>query len=149
METLYEKEKNTHHGHAVKRFRHTLAIKQDALAIDLGISQAMISVYESKKVIEDDMIEKFAEALGVAPQLIKELEEDPVTVIVENNTFEKGSVGNIAPYSDIANENFGNTYNPVEEILKLCQEKQVLYERMIELEKEKNALLEQLLKKNK
>lgn len=149
METLDEKEKNTHHGHAVKRFRHTLGIKQDALAIELGISQAMISMYESKEVIEDDMIEKFAKVLGVAPQIIKDLEEDPVTVIVENNTFEKGSVGNIAPYSDIANENFGNTYNPVEEIIKLSQEKQALYERMLKLEQEKIALLEKLLKEKK
>jgi len=30
-------------------------------------------------------------ALNVAPELIKELEEDPVTVIIENNTFEKGN----------------------------------------------------------
>lgn len=29
------------------------------------------------------MIEKFAKVLGVAPQLIKDLEEDSVTVIIE------------------------------------------------------------------
>lgn len=143
MKTQERPSKNTHHGHAIKRFRHTLGIKQDALAAELGISQTLVSNYEQKSVIEDDIIEKFAQALSISPTLIKELEEDPVTVIVENNTFEKGSVGNIA-----ANiENLENINNPIEQIMELCKEKQMLYERMLELEKEKNALLERLLKK--
>jgi hypothetical protein len=85
----------------------------------------------------------------VAPELIKELEEDPVTFIVENNTFENGSVNNIASSSDISNENCGNTYNPIEQILELSKEKTILYERMLELEKEKSALLEQMIKEKK
>ena len=32
METKEQKVKNTHHGHAIKRFRRTLGIKQEALA---------------------------------------------------------------------------------------------------------------------
>ncbi len=43
---------------------------------------AQISAYEQKKVIDNDMIEKFAKALNVAPGFIRELEEDPVTVII-------------------------------------------------------------------
>lgn len=147
METVEKREKRTHHGHAIKRLRQTLGIKQDALAFDLGISQQCVSTYEHKPVIEDDMLEKFASALNVTTDLIKELEEDPVTVIIENNTFEKGSVGN-ALYSEVSN--FGNTYNnPIEELLKINQEKQALYERMLELEKGKAALLEKLLKEKK
>ena len=143
METTENLLKNTHHGHAIKRIRHTLGIKQDALAIDLGISQAQISSYEQKKVIDDEMIEKFAKALNVAPALIKELEEDPVTVIVENNTFEKGN-NNVGYVTDNTITN-----NPIDEILELCREKQALYERIAELEKEKNVLLEKLLKERK
>lgn len=75
METIEQISKNTHHGHAIKRYRHTLGIKQEALAADMGISQALISFYEKKKVIEDDMVEKIAKALNVALELIKELEE--------------------------------------------------------------------------
>ncbi len=145
METKEQTSKNTHHGHAVKRFRHTLGIKQEALASMMGLSQALISTYEQRKVLNDDVIERFAKALNVAPELIKELEEDPVTFIIENNTFAEGSVGNIAS----TNENFGNTYNPIEQILELNNEKTALYERMLELEKEKNALLETLLKDKK
>ena len=149
METKEQKLKNTHHGHAIKRFRHTLGIKQEALAAEMGLSQALISTYEQRKVLNDDVIERFAKALNVAPELIKELEEDPVTFIVENNTFENGSVNNIASSSDISNENCGNTYNPIEQILELSKEKTVLYERMLELEKEKSALLEQMIKEKK
>ncbi len=147
METVEQRSrnKNTHHGHAVKRFRTTLGKKQEALAADMGISQTLVSFYEKKQVIEDEMIDKFAKALNVAPELIKELEEDPVTFIIENNTFENGSVSNITG----TNENCGNTYNPIEQILELSKEKTVLYERMLELEKEKCALLEQMVKERK
>jgi transcriptional regulator with XRE-family HTH domain len=89
METKVKSLKNTHHGHAIKRIRHTMGVKQEVLASEMGISQAQISTYEHKKVFDDDMIDKFAKALNVAPEFIKELEEDPVTVIIENNTFEK------------------------------------------------------------
>ena len=117
METKEKTLKNTHHGHAIKRIRHTLGIKQDALAVDMGISQAQISAYEQKKVIDNDMIEKFAKALNVAPGFIKELEEDPVTVIIENNTFEKGN-NNVGYITDNTITN-----NPIDEILKLCRER--------------------------
>lgn len=67
METVEQKSKNTHHDHAIRRYRHTLGVKQEALAADMGISQALVSFYEKKKVIEDDMVVKFAKALNVAP----------------------------------------------------------------------------------
>jgi transcriptional regulator with XRE-family HTH domain len=140
METQEKPLKNTHHGHAIKRIRHTLGVKQDALAIDLGISQAQISNYEHKKVIDDDMLEKFAKALNVAPEVIKELEEDPVTIIIENSSVDKGSI--------VAHINNFNC-DSIDKIIEISKEKTALYERMLELEKEKNALLEKLLKERK
>ncbi len=77
----------------------------------------------------------------MTPELIRELEEDPVTVIIENNTFEKGSG---ACYNVI-----NNNPDPVDRYIELSNEKTALYERMLELEKEKNALLESLLKDKK
>ena len=143
MDTQEKTAKNTHHGHAIKRYRHTLGIKQEALAADMGVSQALVSFYEQKKVIDDEMIGKFATALNIVPEFIKELEEDPVTVIIENNTFEKGNnnVGYIADNTI--------TNNPIEQILEMNTKMQSLYERMLDLEKEKNALLEKLLKDRK
>ena len=134
METEEQTVKNTHHGHAIKRFRRTLGIKQETLASEMGLSQALISTYEQRKVLNDDVIEHFAKALNVAPKLIKELEEDPVTVIIENNSIEtnhgKGYV---------AIDNSTNHYNPVEKIVELC-------EKLLEREQETVKLLEKLLK---
>ena len=143
METKVKEKRNTHHGHAVKRYRHTLGIKQEALAMDMGVSQALVSLYEQKKVIEDDMLEKFANALKIAPEFIKELEEDPVTFIIENNTFEEGS-GGVGAYNVI-----NNNPDPVDRLVELFNEKTALYERMLALEKEKNELLEKLLKEKR
>ncbi len=140
MDTQEKTAKNTHHGHAIKRYRHTLGIKQEALATDMGISQALVSFYEQKKVIDDDMINNFAKALNVTPALIKELEEDPVTIIIENSSVEKGSI--VAHVNNFSSD-------PVDRIIELANEKTALYERMLELEKEKNALLEKLLKERK
>ncbi|WP_418893464.1 helix-turn-helix domain-containing protein [Limibacterium fermenti] len=144
METKEQTIKNTHHGHAIKRYRHALGIKQEALAADMGISQTLVSFYEKKKVIEDDMVEKFAKALNVAPELIKELEEDPVTFIIENNTFEKGSMAGIYNVGD-----FINNPDPIDRFIELSNEKTALYERIVELEKEKNALFEKFMKDKK
>ncbi|WP_352422384.1 helix-turn-helix transcriptional regulator [Proteiniphilum sp.] len=134
METKERTLKNTHHGHAIKRIRHTLGIKQEVLADMMGTTQARISNSEQKKVLEDEMIDKFAKALNVTPELIKELEEDPVTVIIENNNIE---TNNGRGY--IAVDNSTNHYNPIEKIVEL-------FEKLLEKEQEKITLLEKLLK---
>ncbi len=137
METEERTLKNTHHGHAVKRIRHTLGIKQDALAADIGISQTMISRYEQKKVIEDDVIEKIAKVLDVSPEFIKEMEEDPVTIIIENSNIENNT-GAAGYY--IAGDNINN--NPMEKIAGL-------FEKLLQAEQRKIELLEKLLKERK
>ncbi|MDR1729709.1 MAG: helix-turn-helix transcriptional regulator [Prevotellaceae bacterium] len=148
METIEKEKNNTHHGHAVKRFRLNLGIKQEALAADMGISQALVSFYEQKKEMEEDMIEKFAGALGVAPQLIKELEEDPVTIIIENNTITNENNDKVetdvnnAAHDVIHEDNSTNHFNPVEKIAEI-------FEKLLEKEQEKIALLEKLLKEKK
>jgi len=140
MDTFNRRKRRTHHGHAIKRLRQTTGIKQSALAIDMGLSQQTISTYEQRSNIEDEMLEKFAKALNVTAELIKNLEEDPVTVIIENNTFERGSIAHIT------GNNTNNYNDPIQKIIELSNEKEALYERILEVEKEKNALLEQLLR---
>ena len=137
--------KNTHHGHAIKRFHHTLDIKQETLAVEMELSQALIFTYEQRKVLNDDVIERFAKALNVAHELIKEVEEDQVTLIIENNTFDKGCMAGIY-YND---GDIHNNSDPIEQILELNKEKTALFELMLELEKEKSALLEKLLEDRK
>lgn len=154
METNDEKTpKNTHHGHAIKRLRRTAELSQQALASQMGVSQSEVCRYERQPVIKDEMIDRFAEALHIAPTFIKEWEEDPLTVTIENNTLEKGNIIAKEEFDSNENfnndENFNNTYNPIEAILELNRKNEALYERIIELEKEKSTLLEKLLNDKK
>ncbi len=141
METN-DKAVHTYHGHAIKRIRESLKIKQEALAADLNLTQQSVSLYEQKKVIEDEMLDKFAKAMNVSVDLIKGLQEDPVTVIIENNKFEEGSIANVAGDNT-------NNYHPLEKIIELSNEKTALYERMLQLEREKIQMLEKLLEERK
>lgn len=137
--------KNVHQGHNVRRIRMALGVKQETLARELNLTQQAVSLIEQKKTIEPAMLQKIAKCLNIEPALIEELEDDPVSILVENNNFESGSVGNIALGQDVSD--FNNTYHPADKILELCNEKTALYERMLQIEKEKVDYLEQLLKK--
>lgn len=139
--------KNIHQGHNVRRLRAALGVKQEALARDLKLTQQAVSLIEQKKTIEPAMLQKIAKCLKIDPALIEELEEDPVSIMVENNNFESGSIGNIAQQQDVDQTDFNNTYHPSDKIIELCNEKTALYERMLQIEKEKVIYLEQLLKK--
>lgn len=147
METENKEVRKPHQGENVSRLRRAMGMKQEALAIKLNTTQQVISLIEKKRELENDMLLKVAEALKVSPEVIRELEADPASLVVENNTFESGSIGNIANNQTNENENFGNTYhNPIEEVLKLNNEKIALYERLLEVEKKNASVLEQLLK---
>lgn len=134
--------KNVNEGANVRKLRQILGIKQSAFAEKLGIDQSAVSRLESRRVIEEDMLLKIANIFNVSPKIIQELEENPLSVVVEN-TFESGSSNNgIIGY----NENVDNIIHPIEKIIELNKQTTELYERMVALEKEKSALLEQLLK---
>jgi len=49
MDTQEKTAKNTHHGHAIKRYRHTLGIKQEALAADMGSARLLFLSTNRKK----------------------------------------------------------------------------------------------------
>ncbi|MBF0576444.1 helix-turn-helix domain-containing protein [Dysgonomonas sp. GY617] len=146
MKTDNAATKKKHQGRNVRRLRQALGIKQEVIASALNITQQAVSLYEQKQEIDDDTLVKIAQALNVSVELIKELEEDPANVYIENNTFENGSqVGAIV---GVMGENT-TIYNPIEKIIELSNEKTALYERLLQVEKEKTALLEELLKEKK
>lgn len=149
METENKATGKPHQGRNIARLRRAMGMKQEALALKLNVSQQAISLLEQKKAIDKEMLLKIANLLNVTPQLIEELEEDPASLVVENNTFEleAGSVSNIGGVSGLQNEGEFNIYNnPIDEILKQSNEKVALYERLLEAEKKSISVLEQLLK---
>lgn len=127
---------NVHQGHNVKRLRESKGISQQGLEPLVNLSQQTISRYEDKRVIDEEMLQRFAKALEVPVEILKNMEEDACfNYYVENNTFSDNvNAGGIL-----------NNYNPVDEIIKLCNEKVELYERMLANEKEKISLLEKML----
>lgn len=141
MDNVKKKDKNTHHGHAIKRLRQALGIKQEKIAMEIGVTQQAISAYERRSVLEDDILNKIAKSLGVTPQLIKDLDVDPVTIVIENNTFENNhKVSNIGNYSVV--DNSTNQFNPVDRIMELC-------EKILKAEQEKIVLLKKLINNKK
>lgn len=138
-----KRSKNVNEGANVRKLRQILGIKQSAFAEKLGIDQSAVSRLESRRVIEEDTLLKIANIFNVSPKIIQELEENPLSVVVENTIFESGSSNNgTVGY----NEKIENTIHPLEKIIELNKQTTELYERMVALEKEKLALLEQLLK---
>ena len=134
---------NVNQGANVQRLRQILGIKQETLAAKLGIDQSGVSRLESRRVIENDMLLKIANIFNISPKIIQELQENPLSVVIENTTFENGSANNgTVGYTD----KIENTFHPLEKMLELNKETSELYERMLALEKEKSALLEHLLK---
>ena len=78
-------EKTIHQGHNVKRIREISGIKQESLALQLGLSQQAISQIEQKEVLDSKILEDLAKALNIAPEVIKNMTEDAANNF--NNTF--------------------------------------------------------------
>ena len=110
-------------------------------------TQQKVSRIESQRVIEKDTLLQIANILHVSPKIIEELDENPLSIVIENNNFETGygSISNTAIIqNDQNNENTIN--NPLDKIMELNKQSTDLFERMLAVEKEKSSLLEQLLK---
>ncbi|MGJ1361156.1 helix-turn-helix domain-containing protein [Sphingobacterium spiritivorum] len=126
LETLEE----NHQGRNAQRIRIYLGIKQEVLAHELGMSQPQVSAIEREAVIEPEILERIAFALGVTPDLIKKFD-------VERAIY------NINSYKDVSGStiNSGNTgtvnatqiNNPLDKVVEL-------YERLLQSEREKLEL---------
>ncbi|WP_293668473.1 helix-turn-helix transcriptional regulator [uncultured Parabacteroides sp.] len=142
METEDIKTGNVHQGANIRKFRQLIGMKQEVLADLLGTNQQTVSRIEQRREIEEDLLVKIANILHISPEIIQKLEESPTSIVIENNTFQTGSsnVGVVEQQRD----NIVN--HPVDQLMELNKEQASLYERMLTIEKEKNALLEKLLK---
>lgn len=126
----------THHGRNIKRLREMLGIKQEAIAIELDITQQSVSELEQKEFIDDSTLKKVAKTLNVPIDAIKNMNDEATFNYI--NTF------NDKVESSFLNNPINCTFNPIDKIVELYNEKEALYERML---KEKDELLEKLLNK--
>ena len=120
-----------HMGRKIERIRTIKGVKQDTLAKQLGISTSTMSRIEASETVDDDKLQQIADALEMTVDAIKAFDENKVVNYIQNN-YDHATGG---PNGD----NCTNTFNPVERMAEL-------YERMLEMEREKIKYLEELLR---
>jgi len=121
--------KLVHEGRNVKRIREIFGIKQEALAMDLGVSQQAVSKLEEREILDKDMLEKVAKALKVTPEAIKNFSEEATICNIQNN-YEGSNAG----ATNVNTNNNNCTINTFDKVIEL-------YERML---KDKDAMIEKL-----
>ena len=133
-------EQKIHQGRNVKRFREMLGIKQEALAFDLGNdwNQKKISMLEQKDEIEYNILNQISEALRIPVEAFQNFDEDQAVNVIAN-TFGDNSIG--------YQRNDNAIFNPIEQVLKIHEEKIALYERMLKEKDEMMVRLEKLFDK--
>ena len=132
-------EHKIHQGRNVKRFREMLGIKQEALAYALGEdwNQKKVSLLEQKDAIETALLGQISTVLKIPVEAFQNFDEEQAINIISNTFGDNACVGN-------PNSTF--TFNSIEELKRLHEEKIALFERMLE---EKDAMmlwLEELIK---
>jgi|AGTN01.2.fsa_nt_gi Helix-turn-helix. len=138
MNNTENNKKSIHQGKNAKRFREAKGIKQEAIAIELDITQQAVSQLEKRQELDDVTIAVYARVVGIDEQFIRNMVDDSLE---GSNYFYDHSFQN----RDYSTQNL--TFNPLDKVVELCSEKDQLYERML-LEKEKvNNYLEKALDK--
>ena len=117
-----------------------LGVKQEALAAGLGDdrTQKKISLLEQKETIEPAILEQVAKILNVPAEAIRNFDEEQAIHNIQNNY--DSAVVNAGPTI-----NYKCTFNPLDKWAEEIAENRRLYERLLQAEKEKMALLEKIL----
>ena len=127
--------KPKHIGRNISRIRELRGMKQEALAIAIGISQQSVSNIEGSETVEEEKLQAIAEVLGVSAEAIKNYSDETVFNIIGNT------------YHDNASSlNYNCTFNPLDKLVEAYEENKKLYERLVQAEKEKVEYLEKILK---
>lgn len=129
MTEAVEMPRKKHHGKNLQRIRVYLGIKQDALATDLGMAQQTISRIEQQEEIEEEVLGKLAEALGVSADLIKNFDEEKAVYNINSHNYRDATISEGGSALAAA-----QVFNPVEKIVEL-------YERLLKSEREKVDIL--------
>lgn len=132
METT-TKPNSPHIGRKIGRIRELRGMKQETLAVELGISQQAVSKIEQSEKIEEELLNQVAKILGVTAEAITSFTEE--AVVNYFNTFNDNSTNNGAVYA------FNSTFNPLDKLLQTLEENKKLYERLLQSEREKLELL--------
>lgn len=81
------KENRRHVGRNLQRIRVYLGMKQEALAADLGVNQQVISKIEKQEEIEEGLLTKIAEVLGVSTEVIKDFDVEKTIFNISHHNY--------------------------------------------------------------
>lgn len=126
---LNEKVNGRHVGRNLQKIRVYMGLKQEALAMDLGISQQEISKIEKQDEIEEGVLSQIAGVLGVSPEVIRDFDVEKAIYNInsyKDATIAPGAIANVHVTSQ--------QINPLDKIVEL-------YERLLQSEREKIELL--------
>jgi len=127
-------EPTLHIGRKISKIRELRGMKQETLASELGISQQAVSKIEQSADVDGEALEKISKIFGVPADAIKNFNDDAVLNII-SNTFTSQDTSTLNAI------NFQPSFNPIDKIVELYNEKIILLERLLLAEKEKNELL--------
>ena len=127
-----DKVNQRHVGRNLQRIRVYLGMKQEALASDLGVSQQ-----EKQDEIEDGLLTKIAEVLGISTDVIKDFDVEKAICNINNYkdaTISPGAIATVYAHNQ--------QINPIEKVVEL-------YERLLKSEQEKIEILRECIKQGK
>ena len=130
--------KPKHIGRNISRIRELRGMKQEALAMAIGVSQQTISNIEGSETVDEDKLQLIAKELEVTVEAIKNFSEEAVINYFNNNFYDNSQ-------STVGNTLFN--FNPLDNVIALYDEKEKLFERLLQAEKDKVTYLEKLLNK--
>ncbi|MET3025540.1 helix-turn-helix transcriptional regulator [Flavobacterium sp. UW10123] len=133
--------KPKHIGRNISRIRELKGMKQEALAIAIGLSQQTVSNIESSETIDKEKLTEIAKALGVTIEAIENFSEESVFNFFNNFYDNSSSQGNSF------NQGMYATFNPLDKVVELYERLVQAEKALVQAEKEKVEYLEKLLKK--
>jgi len=133
--------KPKHIGRNISRIRELKGMKQEALAISIGVSQQWVSNIESSETLDQERLLKIAKALGVTVEAIENFSEESVFNFFNNFYDNSSSQGNSF------NQGMYATFNPLDKVVELYERLVEAEKALVQAEKEKVEYLEKLLKK--
>ncbi|WP_394776448.1 helix-turn-helix domain-containing protein [Flavobacterium sp.] len=124
--------KPNHIGRKISRIRELRDMKQEALAQALGTNQQAVSAIENSETIDEDKLIEIAKVLGVSVEAIKNFSEE--NMINYFNTFHDTDFSNS---QGAFSQNHECSFNALDKVVEL-------YERLVQVEKDKIEYLEKL-----
>ena len=131
-----DSELKVHQGRNIRFFNNVWNMKQEYFAEQIGVKQPVVTKIEKQKIIEEAMLLKCAEVLGISVDMFKEFNSEKM---LDSYTYHIDKIPNTNGAISISKDGSTptNYYYPIEKLIELHHKNMELYERLLQAEKEK------------